>query len=44
MKTHTIAVFGNENIYLLGIVTLEELGLEIDLVKGGLRPMEPLLM
>lgn len=44
MKTHTIAVFGNENIYLLGIVTLEELGLEINPVKGGLRPMKPLLM
>lgn len=44
IKTHTIAVFGDENIYLLGVVTLEELGLEIDPVKGELRPMELLLM
>ena len=40
---HTIAVFGDENVYLLGVVTLEELGLEVDPVKGELRPMELLL-
>ncbi|MBS7611059.1 Retroviral aspartyl protease [Candidatus Bathyarchaeota archaeon] len=44
LKTHTIAVFGDENVYLLGVVTLEELGLEVDPVKGGLKPLELLLM
>ena len=44
IKTHTVAVFGDDNVYLLGVVTLEELGLEIDPVKGELRPMELLLM
>ena len=41
---HTIAVFGDEGIHLLGVVTLEELGFEVDTVKGELRPMELLLM
>lgn len=36
--------FGEEDAYLLGVVTLEELGLEADPVKGVLRPMELLLM
>ncbi|MEM2286872.1 MAG: Retroviral aspartyl protease [Thermoproteota archaeon] len=44
VKTHTIAVFGDENVYLLGVVTLEELGLEVDPVKGELKPLELLLM
>lgn len=44
LKTHTIAVFGDENVYLLGVVTLEELGLEVDPVKGELKPLELLLM
>ncbi|MET1159625.1 MAG: retroviral-like aspartic protease family protein [Thermoprotei archaeon] len=44
MMTHTIAVFGEENIYLLGVVTLEELGLQIDPVKGELKPLELLLV
>ncbi len=44
IKTHTTVVFGDENVYLLGVVTLEELGLEVDPVKGELRPMELLLM
>ena len=44
IKTHTIAVFGDEGIYLLGVVTLEELGLEVDPIRGELRPMELLLM
>ncbi len=43
-KTHTIVVFGDENVYLLGVVTLEELGLEVDPIKGVLKPMELLLM
>ncbi len=44
IKTHTIAVFGDEDVYLLGVVTLEELGLEVDPIKGELRPLELLLM
>ena len=44
IKTHTTAVFGDEGVYLLGVVTLEELGLEVDPVKGELKPMELLLM
>ena len=44
IKTHTIVVFGDEDVYLLGVVTLEELGLEVDPVKGELRPLELLLM
>jgi len=42
-KAHTIVVFG-EDVYLLGVTTLEELGLEVDPVKKELRPMELLLM
>ncbi|MBS7653669.1 MAG: Retroviral aspartyl protease [Candidatus Bathyarchaeia archaeon] len=44
IKTHSITVFGDENVYLLGVVTLEELGLEVDPIKGELRPLELLLM
>ena len=44
IKTHTIVVFSDENIYLLGVVTPEELGLEVDLIKGELKPMELILM
>ncbi|MDW8044907.1 MAG: retroviral-like aspartic protease family protein [Nitrososphaerota archaeon] len=44
IKAHSIAVFGDENVYLLGIVTLEELGLEVDPIKGELKPLELLLM
>lgn len=42
--TYTIVVFGEEDVYLLGVTTLEELGLEVDPVKGVLVPMELLLM
>ncbi len=42
--THTTAVFGDEDVHLLGVVTLEELGLEVDPVKGELKPLELLLM
>jgi len=42
--THTLTVFGDENIFLLGVVTLEELGLQVDPVKGKLKPLELLLM
>ena len=44
IKTHTTVVFGDEGVYLLGVVTLEELGLEVDPIKGKLRAMELLLM
>ncbi|MCX8204642.1 MAG: Retroviral aspartyl protease [Candidatus Nezhaarchaeota archaeon] len=44
IKTHSIAIFGDEGVYLLGVVTLEELGLEVDPVRGELRPLELLLM
>ncbi len=44
IKAHTIVVFGDEGTYLLGVVTLEELGLEVDPIKGELRPLELLLM
>lgn len=42
--TYTIVVFGEEDVYLLGVTTLEELGLEVDPVRGVLVPMELLLM
>jgi len=44
IRVHTVAIFGDEGVYLLGVVTLKELGLEVDPVKGELRPMELLLM
>ena len=44
VKAHTVVVFGDENVYLLGVVTLEELGPEVDPVNGELRPTELLLM
>jgi len=43
VQAHTIAVYGDEGVHLLGTTTLEELGLEVDPVKGELRPMELLL-
>ena len=44
IRAHTIVVFGDEDVYLLGVVTLEELGLEVDSISGELRPLELLLM
>ncbi|MEM2204156.1 MAG: aspartyl protease family protein [Sulfolobales archaeon] len=41
---HTIAVFGDEGTHLLGVVTLGELGLQVDPVSGELKPLELLLM
>jgi len=41
--TYTPTVFGDEGVYLLGVVTLEELGLEVDPVRGVLKPAELLL-
>jgi len=40
---YTPAVFGDEGVYLLGVVTLEELGLEVDPTRGVLKPAELLL-
>ena len=43
--THSIVVFGDEkDIEVLGVTTLEELGLQIDPVTGELKPMELLLL
>lgn len=44
IRAHTLVVFGDEQVYLLGVVTLEELGLEVDPIKGKLKAMELLLM
>ena len=30
-KIHTPVIFGDEGVHLLGVITLEELGLELDL-------------
>jgi len=40
----TPAVFGDEGIYLLGSVTMEQLGLAPDPVEKRLKPVEALLM
>jgi len=40
----TPVVFGDEGIYLLGSVTMEELGLAPDPVEKRLKPTEALLM
>ena len=43
--THSIVVFGEEkDAELLGVTTLEELGLQVDPVTGELRPMDLLLL
>ena len=44
LTTHSIVVFGDENVYLLGAVTLEELGLKVNPLTGELEPFELLLM
>ena len=44
IRAHTIVVFGDEDIHLLGSTTLEELGLEVDPVNKTLKPTELLLM
>ena len=40
----TPVVFGDESIYLLGSVTLEQLGLMPDPIERRLKPIEALLM
>lgn len=43
--THSIVVFGEENdVEVLGVTTLEELGLQVDPVSGELKPMELYLL
>ncbi|MGQ9530880.1 MAG: aspartyl protease family protein [Candidatus Bathycorpusculaceae bacterium] len=43
-NTYSIVVFGeNSDAEVLGITTLEELGLQVDPVTGELKPMELLL-
>ncbi|MEM2991474.1 MAG: Retroviral aspartyl protease, partial [Halobacteria archaeon] len=37
-------VFGEENVYLLGSVTMEQLGLAPDPIEKRLKPVEALLM
>lgn len=40
----TPVVFGDEGVYLLGSVTMEQMGLTPDPVQKRLRPTEALLM
>ena len=40
----TPVVFGEEDVYLLGAVTMEQLGLAPDPIKKRLKPVEALLM
>ncbi|MEM2896342.1 MAG: Retroviral aspartyl protease [Candidatus Bathyarchaeia archaeon] len=40
----TPVVFGEENVYLLGSVTMEQLGLAPDPIEKRLKPVEALLM
>jgi len=40
----TPVVFGEENVYLLGAVTMEQLGLAPDPIEKRLKPIEALLM
>lgn len=42
--TATPVVFGDEGVYLLGAVTMEQLGLAPDPVEKRLKPTEALLM
>ena len=43
--THSMVVFGEErDAEILGVTTLEELGLQVDPVTGELKPMELLLL
>jgi predicted aspartyl protease len=44
-RTHSIIVYGEpEDPAGLGVTTLEELGLQVDLVTGELKPLELLLL
>jgi len=44
-STHSIIVFGEtKDTQVLGVTTLEELGLQVDPVTGKLKPLELLLL
>ena len=44
-STHSIIVFGEpKDTQVLGVTTLEELGLQVDPVTGELKPLELLLL
>jgi len=44
-STHSTIVFGDEkDTQVLGVTTLEELGLQVDPVTGELKPLELLLL
>jgi predicted aspartyl protease len=44
-STYSIVVFGeNSDVEVLGVTTLEELGLQVNPVTGELKPMELLLL
>jgi len=44
-STYSIIVFGEpEDAQVLGVTTLEELGLQVDPVSGQLKPLELLLL
>jgi len=40
----TPVIFGDEGVYLLGSVTMEQLGLAPDPINKKLKPIEPLLL
>lgn len=44
VKAYTLVVFGDEGVHLLGVTALEELGFEVDPIKGELKPMKLILM
>jgi clan AA aspartic protease len=43
-KAHTVAIFGENDKSVLGVTTLEELGLEVDPITKKLKPMALLLV
>jgi len=44
-STYSIIIFGeNSDVEVLGVTTLEELGLQVDPVTGELKPLELLLL
>jgi len=44
-STHSVIVFGEpKDTQVLGVTTLEELGLQVDPVTGELKPLELLLL
>jgi len=43
-STYSIIIFENSDAEVLGVTTLEELGLQVDPVTGELKPLELLLL